>query len=84
MDFLFFEHMLCMFVTFTAHLDVYEEFCRRLASRLHDFDTLCFVCCVPANRGKKLEGENLPFFATGVSSVIHPVSDECLVMSETS
>ena len=26
-------------------------------------------------RGKKLEGDSLPFFATGVSSVIHPVSN---------
>ena len=26
------------------------------------------------SRGKKLKGENLPFFAAGVSSVIHPVN----------
>ena len=32
-------------------------------------------------RGKDLEGKKLPFFATGVSSVVHPVSSLSICLS---
>ena len=49
---------------------------------------VCFylfvVCCwvFVIHRGKKLKGSSLKFFAAGISSVVHPVSNIICMISD--